>query len=906
MKNKGIKNFVEYLRGTGELGNRDTYIDELNYNCEKIFYIMYFTVVVWWVYLPMDLKIHPYPNLVITLRLGLTLISLCLIQLKKNKAFINQPLRLFMVMLFYLFVATAIITGSAGSVATIYIGGYAFVVMVPVFAPLTYKFKTIVVILSFALFFITGVITGLDFSDAEIMYACTDLITAVFISLILNKAQDAIRRENWNQSQELNKLVIEQKENMNTIMELADEAQSASRSKSEFLANMSHEIRTPMNAIIGMAELGLREELSPSVYENIIGIKHAGNNLLAIINDILDFSKIESGKMEVYAEEYYLPSLLNDVVNIIRTKVMEKTVLFVVNIDSTLACKLRGDEVRIRQILLNLLGNATKFTKKGTVILNVTGEVNGKVLNMVYEIIDTGIGIREEDIGELFGEFSQVDRKKNRNVEGTGLGLAISKRLANVMYGDITVESIYGEGSTFTFTVPQEIIDARPIAKVKDANVLLYENRKPYLDSNIYTLENLGVNYETVEEKKSFYEKVEKENYDFIFMPTILFDEEILDKNIEDIKEKLVLSAEFGEEILVKNVKTMSQPLNCISVANVLNREDNVHVVGEEFAIRFKAPEATVLIIDDIQTNLKVAKGLMLPYGMQIDTVLSGEEAIEMIKAKKYDVIFMDHMMPGMDGIEATAEIRRLGFVDVPIVALTANAISGVKEMFESAGMNDFLAKPIEMSKLNSILEKWIPRGKQQRGTSGNLSKETKCALEIKDVNVKQGIDYIGGNVEGYIEILDVYVRDGKKKITEISTCLENKDISLFTTYVHALKSASLSIGAKPLSEMAANLEIAGKNNDVDYIRGNAQEFLEKLSDMLDNIEVHIPKKNSLVSEGAKELFENLKVALQNINMNEIDECLEQMSNVTEISTIKEHILTFDYDKAIEEIDKLL
>ncbi len=906
MKNKMMKNFVEYLQGTGKEGKRNTYIDELNYNCDKIFFVVYFTLIVWLPYIATDLRIHPHPNLVVAIRLGLSGVSILLLRLKKNKTFSKYPLFLLSILAVYLLISTAIVTASAGTSATAYIGGYAFVILVPVFAPLTYKIKSVITIISFAVFFITGLITGLDFSNSLVMYSCMDLATAILVSLILTRAQDAMRKENWEQSQELNKLVIEQEKNMNTIMELADEAQSASRSKSEFLANMSHEIRTPMNAIIGMAELGLREELSPSVYENIIGIKHAGNNLLSIINDILDFSKIESGKMEVFTEEYYLPSLLNDVVNIIRTKVMEKSVYFIVNIDSKLAAKLCGDEVRIRQILLNLLGNATKFTKEGTVTLNVTGEVNGKVLNMVYEIVDTGIGIREEDVEKLFGEFSQVDKKKNRNVEGTGLGLAISKRLANIMYGDITVESVYGEGTTFTFTVPQEIVDIRPIARVKDANVLLYENRRPYLYSNMYTFENLGVNYSVAEEQGQFYKKLEDENYDFIFMPTILYDEEILNKNIENIKEKLVLSAEFGEEIQVKNVKTMSQPMNCISIANVLNREEDIQAVGKEFTIRFKAPEATVLIIDDIQTNLKVAKGLMLPYGMHIDTALSGEEAIEMVKVKQYDIVFMDHMMPGMDGIEATAEIRGLGYNNIPIVALTANAISGVREIFESAGMNDFLAKPIEMSKLNSILEKWIPREKQQRGTRNNLSKEKETTLTIEGINVEQGINYTGGTIEGYLDILRIYGRDGKRKIIEINKCLEEGDIGLFTTYVHALKSASLSIGAKVLSELAANLEIAGKNNDIAYIQKNSQTFITKLSDTLINIEPYITEENPIMNEGMKELLGKLKIALEQINMSEIDTCLEQMLNVAEISTIKEHILAFDYDKAIQEIDKML
>ena len=375
------------------------------------------------------------------------------------------------------------------------------------------------------------------------------------------------------------------------------EANKANKAKTKFLAKMSHEIRTPMNAIVGMAELALRENMTSIVKEYIITVKQAGKNLLSIINDILDFSKIESGKLEIVPSYYLFSSLINDVVSIIKMKIADSGLHFDINIDNNIPNSLFGDETRIRQVLLNVLNNAVKYTKKGFISLSASGEIKEGTVLLTMEVADSGIGIKPKDLKGLFDEFVQVDK----GFEGTGLGLAITKNLLTAMGGDISVKSEYGKGSTFTVKLPQKISSDELFDSIKNDNL----------------------------------------------------------------------------------------------------------------TIKFNAPNAKVLVVDDTDANLKVVKGLMQPYKMQVDLCTSGAEAIEMVKANSYDILFMDHMMPEMDGVEATKLIRET-HTNLPIIALTANAVSGVREMFLANGFNDFLSKPIDTVELNVILEKWLPREKQE------------------------------------------------------------------------------------------------------------------------------------------------------------------------------------------------
>jgi signal transduction histidine kinase/CheY-like chemotaxis protein len=384
------------------------------------------------------------------------------------------------------------------------------------------------------------------------------------------------------------------------------EMNKASEAKAKFLAKMSHEIRTPMNAIAGMAELALREDKPDLVRKHIITIKRAGTHLLSIINDILDISKIENKKLEIIPSDYSFSSMINDVVNIIKIRIVDSGLRFDVNIDSNIPDYLFGDEKRIRQVLLNILDNAVKYTEKGFISFSANGEIKEDTVLLTIEVEDSGIGIKSGDLKKLFGEFVQVNIEYKKGIDYTGLGLSIAKNLIKMMNGDISVKSEYGKGSTFIIKLPQKISSYETFDSIKDNDI----------------------------------------------------------------------------------------------------------------TVKFNAPNARVLVVDDIDVNLEVAEGLMQPYKMQVDLCMSGAKAIEMVKANSYDLVFIDHMMPEMGGVEATKLIREMAkenphYANLPIIALTANAVLGVKEMFLANGFNDFLSKPIDIVNLNLILEKWLPKEKQ-------------------------------------------------------------------------------------------------------------------------------------------------------------------------------------------------
>ena len=518
-------------------------------------------------------------------------------------------------------------------------------------------------------------------------------------------------------------------------MRRAEIAEESSKAKSDFLAKMSHEIRTPMNAILGITEIQLQDNTLPLVTrEALERIYNSGDLLLGIINDILDLSKIEAGKLELAVSPYDIASLIHDTVKLNILRYDSKPIEFKLIVNDKVPASLTGDELRIKQILNNLLSNAFKYTQEGQIELTMSSETvpESSDISLIFRISDTGQGMTAEQVRKLGDKFSRFNMEANRKTEGTGLGMNITRNLIQLMRGDIFVESTPGMGSTFTVRLPQGVNAKEPIGK------------------------------------------------------------------------------ELADNLMKLNLK------NTIKMRNAQ--------ISQEFM-----PYGRVLVIDDVETNLYVARGLMAPYGISIDTALSGFEAIDKIRdGAVYDIIFMDHMMPRMDGIEATKLIRSLGYKN-PIVALTANALAGQAEMFISNGFDDFISKPIDIRQLNSVLNKMI-RDKQTQEVLEEARKQ------------KNSLYAAGGhNIAIDAQLAEFFVRDAKKAVATLDAICQNKcrrgdDIPAFIINVHAMKSALANVGESELSNKASELEQAGREQNINLILASLPAFLDELNKVIDNL----------------------------------------------------------------------
>ena len=661
-----------------------------------------------------------------------------------------------------------------------------------------------------------------------------------------------------------------------------EDAQTPARSS--FLARVSHEIRNPMNAIIGITEIAGREieaaqgdppnlvlDRVLKLSEYISSIKRAGNNLIVIIDDILDYSKIETGQLDIVPRDYSLSHFLTDLVAICDASLSEKPVTLLTRIDGSLPARLNGDEVRMRQLLFDLFTNAANYTNQGNITLTVRRDDAQKrkdELDLIFEIADTGIGLSPDSLEKLTAPYSQIEDIVSLDASGAGFGYAITRSLISLMGGSLGIESTEGLGSRYTITLPQQIIDTAPIAQVRDPlkkQVLVYEDRLEYQESFSYTLRSLGVQSTLVDSIDALRASLQENRYDFLFISNSHYEyihgivETLVDGIAadspapSDAEMKIVLYAEYWEVVSSLHALSISMPLHPLPLAQLLNGDvdDPARLYGAQSLIQFIAPQAHILAVDDNVVNLHVLEGLLAPYQIRIDTCTSGMDGIQAVKAGTYDLILMDHMMPGMSGIEATQEIRNWEKVEfaqsgkeIPIIAFTANVAYSAREMFLQSGFNDFLSKPIDISRLDAIIRKWIPQNKQlPRQVQESSAPPPPEGLAIPaPLRAIQGVDGTSGlsnadnDVARFRNLLTSFYRDALARGRELSRMKIQGNIAVLTNHFQALKTASLSIGATGFSQNAERMENLGIAQDVSGITAALPGFLKQLEQLIRNI----------------------------------------------------------------------
>lgn len=697
------------------------------------------------------------------------------------------------------------------------------------------------------------------------------------------------------------------------MKQMTNAALKIAENQSDFLANISHEMRTPLNAVLGTAEIALRRDMSDEMREYLHQIKSSAHHLLMIINDILDFSKIETGEMSIVPVDYEPLSLINDVAGIVNNQIGSKNIEFTIDLPPDLPLSLKGDNVRIRQVLINLLNNAVKFTKSGNVSLKIsTRPISDKNVMLIASVSDTGCGISQENIGRLFKMFRQIDSKRNRNVEGTGLGLAISKKLLGLMGGTISVESEPGKGSTFTFEVPQEITreDRSVVQSAPAGTVVCILLGNQYLRQSVETaIREIGAVTVSID-NPLLGDKA------YIIAGYELLDDakELIARNPE---LKCILIDRFDSTAYSDNdnITIIRKPVYSFSLSAAMG-------IGEKFTrnddtesdVSFTAPEAYVLIVDDNDINRAIAKGVIEPLGMQVDLAASGAECIEKVRNFRYDIIFMDHMMPEMDGIEAAHIIKQRfpSYADVPIIALTANAAGDAREMFLREGMSDFIAKPISLRTITNKIRRWLPSEKIiPVSKSENKAQPQRILPDIPELDLKSAMELMGSE-KLLLNVIEQYYRSIDKNIAKINASYENGNTELLTIEFHSLKSTSKQIGANKLSQMAKDLETAGKNNNSIYISENIEKFLDEYKTMKNVLSAYFGNNDNENAENQdiKPLLDELSDALSDMDALQIDDVLEKISQNTSDSDktyfdgIKAAIDDCDFDKAESILSK--
>ncbi len=763
-------------------------------------------------------------------------------------------------------------------------------------------------------------------------------------------------------------------------------AESASRSKSEFLANMSHEIRTPMNAIIGLSHLALQDKMSDKQQKYLGKIQSSANSLLGIINDILDFSKIDAGKLQFEIMDFSLDDVLENLSNLISLKAGEKGIELMFDIDPGVPRLLIGDQLRLGQVLINLANNAVKFTHEGEILISARPEkeepgkeTEGRV-TLRFSVKDTGIGLTKEETEKLFQAFSQADGSTTRKYGGTGLGLTISKNLVEMMGGEIGVENTKGKGSTFFFTavfgrnvqeqkeeIQKPSVDLIGLkALVVDDNIVAREILKKALESFSFEVDTASSGLDALDKlekasKKKHYElvlmdwrmpgmdgietaKQVKENPDLIKIPQILM---VTAYGREEVMHKAEDAGLDG--FLIKPVQrsvlfdTIMEAFGHKSTRK-FQISQKEYIETEKFS---KIQGAKILLVEDNEINQDVATGLLENEGFWVTIANNGEEAVRMITQSQFDAVLMDLHMPIMDGYEATRKVRQweaerqntegerqkskseiqISNSKIPIIAMTADAISGVRENVMEAGMDDYVTKPIDPAKLFSALIKWIQPEERERYVTAEPDESTLTEEpfpKLEGIDTTSGIARIGGSQVSYRRLLEKFHQNNLRTTNEIQSALNNNDVNLAMRIAHSLKGVSANIGADDLHKLAGKLETAIKQQNGELHKGlleNVNESLEQVFSAIESLEVKQAESPAVVDTVESEkpmdsskiasIIEKLKELLEDDD-SEATRCLSSLKEELKGSNFQieldqmEHLIGgYDFEGALEVLTKI-